>query len=81
MNRLDDCRLGNTEQIVVALEIRPPVSKALATIGGFIKAMLLDHGSHATVENEDAFAQQGAEAGTDRLAHEFSGIRRTSAAL
>ena len=34
------------------------VGEALAAIGGFIEFVLLDHGAHRAIDDEDAFGQQ-----------------------
>jgi hypothetical protein len=54
---LTDCiRLGQHENVVVALEILRPVLEALAAKGGLVLAQILDHRAHRAVEHEDAFA-------------------------
>ncbi len=58
MNFLDHLRARYIEQVVVALHITRPIAKTLAAISGFIETVGLDHRSHRTVKNNDAFAQQ-----------------------
>ena len=58
----DQRRLGQRQQIVVALEVLLPVGKALASKGGLVQCVTLDHGAHGTVENQHAPVELGAQA-------------------
>src|SRR4030065_747803 len=72
----DDYRLGEQQQVVVALEIALPVGEALAAIVLLLQFVALDHGAHGTVQDQDALLEQvGAEgearaAGRGRAGHE-----------
>ena len=57
MDRLDDFRLGQAQQIVVSLKIAFPVLKALSAKTAFIQGMALDHGAHRAIEDQDSLAQ------------------------
>ena len=58
----DDLGLGEAEQIVVALQFPGPIGEALAAILSFVELMPLNHGAHGTVQQQDAFPQQGLKA-------------------
>ena len=59
MNVLDDLRLGEVQQIVVALEVLAvPILEPLAAKCRLVQLVLLDHRAHRAVEDDDAFAQQ-----------------------
>ena len=56
MDRFDDIRARQREQVVVALELAGPVGKALATEVRFLEAIILQHRAHAAIEDHDALA-------------------------
>ncbi len=57
MDVADDLRLGDGQQIIVALEVARVVSKALAAIIRLLERIALDHGAHGAVEDQDALFQ------------------------
>jgi hypothetical protein len=57
----NDFRLGQQQQIVIALQIARPVGEARAAIIGFGQAVALDHGAHRAIQNQDTFSGQGEE--------------------
>lgn len=59
MDRLDDGRLRDVEEIVVPLEILGPLLKSCPAKGGFVQLVPLDHGAHGTVEDQDSLPEQG----------------------
>ena len=69
MDAADDVGAGQYEQVVVALEILAVCGEALAPEVGFREGVLLDHGAHGTVEDEDAFGQELAEFGAAVCLH------------
>ena len=58
---LDDLRLGEVQQVVVALQVAGPVLEALAAKSRFVQMVALDHGAHGAIEDDDAFAQEAFE--------------------
>ena len=54
----DDLRLGQRQQIVVALHIVGEVFEALAAIRRLVQIVVLDHRAHRAVENQDAAFEQ-----------------------
>ena len=64
----DDLRLGQQQQVVVALDVARPVGETLATVVRFFQPIALDHGAHAAVEDEDALREGVAEGGEARAA-------------
>jgi hypothetical protein len=56
---LDDLRLGQAQQVVVALEVVGEIGEALAAIIGFGQLVRLDHRPHRPVEDQDALGEQG----------------------
>ena len=61
MDPLDQLRLGQTQQIVVALQIARVVRKAFAPEMSLLEAVLLDHCTHGAVEQDDLALEQRAE--------------------
>ena len=55
----DDLRLGQHQQVVVALQVAGPVGKALAPVIRLLQPVPLDHGAHGTVQDQDALGHQG----------------------
>ncbi|GBL43761.1 methionine synthase [Verrucomicrobiota bacterium] len=58
----DDRRLGDDEQVVIALELARVVGEARTPVVGFLQLQLLDHGAHRAVEENDTLAEEGLEA-------------------
>ena len=58
VNFLNEPRLREAEQIVQTLEALVPVLESFAAICQFVQLVLLHHGTHRAVEDDDAFAQQ-----------------------
>ena len=58
MDGLDDLRLRQAQQVVVALQILRPILEPLPAKAGLVQFVGLDHGAHRAVENDDALAQQ-----------------------
>ena len=52
MDVLDNPRLGETKQVVIALLGRGVIGKALAAITALVQAVFLDHRSHRPVQDE-----------------------------
>jgi hypothetical protein len=50
----DDVRLGQGQQVIVALEVAGPVLEPFATVVCFLQPVGLDHGAHGAIEDEDA---------------------------
>ncbi|MNN72146.1 hypothetical protein D3C81_1881540 [compost metagenome] len=55
MNRGDNLRLAQHQQVVVAFQIARPVGKALAAEIVFTQTITLDHGAHAAVQHQNTF--------------------------
>lgn len=51
---LNDGRLGNIQEIIVALEVLLPVLEALTAKGRLIQLPLLNHGPHRSIEDQDS---------------------------
>ena len=75
----DQLRPGNTQQIVMTLEITIPVGKALAAEISLLEGVLLNHSTHRAIENDDALGQkigQGLMPVIGRIiAHKVAGYR------
>ena len=62
VNLANDVRLREHKQVVVALEILTfPIRKALSAVVGFLQFVLLDHGAHRAVQDEDALGEKVAK--------------------
>ncbi len=61
VNGCDDGRLRQRQQLVIAFDVVREAGKARAAIGRLIQPVLLDHGAHGAVKDQDAAFQQGAE--------------------
>src|SRR5262245_66244320 len=61
MDRADDGRTGEHEQIVVALEVLRMAGEARAAEALLVQALPLDHRPHGAVENQDALGEQPIE--------------------
>ena len=57
MDRGDDVRLGQGEQIVVADQVAGPVGEPLAAVAGLVRAVALDRRAHRAVDHHDPLAQ------------------------
>ncbi len=57
-------RAGEHQQIVITLEIPRMIGKTHATIVAFSEPVLLDHGTHAAIKDQDALGEQGFEFGS-----------------
>jgi len=55
----DDVRLGEDEEVVVALQLAGMVLEARPPVVRLVELMGLDHGAHGPVQDEDALGQQG----------------------
>ena len=61
MDRLDDVGTGDAEQVVVALQVAlVAVERRVAEIV-LLQLILLDHGAHRTVEEDDTFCEEVGE--------------------
>jgi hypothetical protein len=58
VNLADNRRLGQHQQIVVALEIARPVAEPLAAIIRLLQPIALNHGAHRAIQNQNAAGQQ-----------------------
>ena len=58
VDRGHQLRLGQRQQVVVALEVAGPVGEALAAVAGLVGPVALDRGAHRAVEDEDALAHE-----------------------
>ena len=58
MNAGDDVRLGDGQQIVVALKIAVPVREPRTAKIGFAQMMPLNHGAHGAVEKHQLLLQE-----------------------
>ena len=58
MDITNNPRLGQRQEIVVALEIAGMLLKTLAPVPGLVQLVTLDHGAHGTVQNQDPFRQE-----------------------
>jgi hypothetical protein len=58
MDVLDEARLGEHEQVVVAADVPPVIAESLATIIRLVELVLLDHRAHGTVQEDDALREQ-----------------------
>ncbi len=58
MDRLDDLRLGQVEQIIVPFRSRAQSLNRSPRKPGFVQLVRLDHRAHRPVEDDDPLAQQ-----------------------
>ena len=49
MDIADNIRLGQAQQVIVALKVGMPVSKTLTAEVLFLQCMALDHGTHGAI--------------------------------
>ena len=61
VDRADDVRPGEHQQVVVALQVAGPVSESLAAEVLLGKPVLLDHRPHRPVDDQDPLAQRGGQ--------------------
>ena len=59
----DDVRLGQHEQVVVALEVAWVILEARATIACLVELIALNHGAHGAVEDQDALLRLSLQRG------------------
>ena len=59
----DHLGLGQHQQVIVALEIATPVGKTRAAVIRLLELVALDHGTHATVDDQDPLSQTGGKTG------------------
>ena len=64
MDPANDPRLGEHQEIVVALEVPAPVAEPFTPVLRFAEAMGLDHGPHRPIEDEEALGKQSLELGS-----------------
>ena len=76
MDGLDDFRLGDHQQVVVAFEVAMPIGKTCAAIVGLGQLVALHHGAHRAIEDEDALLEKLLEKGRC-LAHGKERSKRT----
>ena len=67
MDVADDGRLGDDQEVVVALQLAGVVLEAFAAVVRLLQLELLDHGAHRPVEVDDALAEEGLEALPGRI--------------
>ena len=58
VNGPDDLRLRQAKKVVVALQVAPIVTEALAAEGALVQLVLLDHGAHRTIEYHDPLFEE-----------------------
>jgi hypothetical protein len=63
---VDDVRLGQGQQVVVALLVASVIVEQVAVILARLQPVTLDHGAHGTVQDQDALGEM--------LAQEMSAI-------
>ncbi len=57
----DHLRLGDAQQVVIALQVGRPIRVLAAAVLRFGELQALDHRAHTAVENDDAFPEEGGE--------------------
>ena len=57
MDVADDVRLGQAQQVIIALQVRGPVCEALAAVIRLFQLVPLDHGAHGAIQEEDTVVQ------------------------
>ena len=76
----DEVRLGQHEQVVVALDVAGPVGEALAAELLLLELVALHHRAHRAVDDEQPLLERGAElvgrVGTVHACHATGGPRR-----
>ena len=58
---LDQFRLGKAQQVVIALQVLVEVRKAFAPVLALVQLLLLDHGAHGAIQDQDALGERGVE--------------------
>ena len=58
MNRGDDLRLCEGQQIVVAAQVAGPIRELTAAKVRLAQMMLLNHGAHGAIENHQPLLQE-----------------------
>ena len=74
MDLTDHVGPGQDQHVAVAVERSLVIGEALAAKVGLAEAVALQHGAHATVEQDDALTQESVETGERRVG---SGSRRS----
>ncbi|MEZ4268571.1 MAG: hypothetical protein R3F39_19575 [Myxococcota bacterium] len=67
VNRRDDVRPGEHQQVVVAAQIARVVLEALAPVVGLGEPVALDHRAHRPVQDEDALGQSLVQCGDSQI--------------
>ena len=80
MDRRDQVRARQRQQVVRALEVARPVREALAAVIGGLEPGALDHRAHRAVEHEDALRERGLERGDPRLSRVAHAAARSPSA-
>ena len=62
---LDDVGVGEDKEVIVALHVAMIVLELLAAVVSLLKLVALDHGTHTTIEDEDALVASLLELGVD----------------
>ena len=57
MDRSDDFRFRQNQQVIIAFKIGRPVGETLAAIIRFFQTVALDHRAHAAIQYQDPLAQ------------------------
>ncbi|MNY32863.1 hypothetical protein D3C86_1671060 [compost metagenome] len=55
MNRRDDIRFTQHQQVIVAFQVAGPVGETLAAEIVLTETIALDHGAHAAVQHQNSF--------------------------
>src|SRR5690606_33382372 len=63
VDRRDDLRPGQRQQVVVAALVVAGIGEALAAVVGLLQPVALDHGAHGAVEHQDAAGEGRFERG------------------
>ena len=61
MNAPDQIRARQGEQVIVPLEQLRPVGKALATVVSLLQLLVLDHGAHGAIEQQNPLRESLAQ--------------------
>jgi hypothetical protein len=61
MNRRDQIRLSDAQDVVAALQIARMIGELGAAKGLFVELVRLDHGTHGTIENHHPSVEDGSK--------------------
>ena len=76
----DGVGLGQTEQVVVALDVAGPVLETLPAVGRLVQLQKLDLRAHRAVEDDDALAREfGERMVVERVTGQATSLRAVSA--